>query len=117
MASRQPQSFGQLSAASLLADRSMTRTIRTLAIVAAAIAALAGSGRAARALDFRDIAGQWCGDVSSYVFARETLTVILRSDRSQRVYRIDSYQYDDAVVTVTWERGDDQLITEFGEFS
>ncbi len=95
----------------------MTNAVRTLAIVASAIAAVAFSGRAAPALGFQDIAGKWCGSASSYAFARETLTVVLLSDNSQRVYPIDSYAYDDAVVTVTWERGDEQLITEFGEFS
>jgi len=50
-------------------------------------------------------------------FPADKLTVVLLSDNSQRVYAIDGYDYDEAVITVTWERGDEQLITEFGEFS
>ncbi len=89
---------------------------RKLAIFWLTVLVAVAAGSAAQALEFRDIAGKWCGSVSSYVFARETLTVILLSDNSQRVFRIDRYEYDDEVVTVTWERGDEPLVTEFGEF-
>jgi len=91
--------------------------LRNAAILALTVAAALGAGGAARALTFEDIAGRWCGEVSSYVFAREKLTVILLSDNSQRTYPIDEYEYDDEVVTVTWKRGEDPFITEFGEFS
>ena len=94
----------------------MTTRLRNVAILAAAAVAALGGGTA-RALTFQDIAGKWCGEVSSYVFAPDKLTVVLLSDNSQRVYAIDGYDYDEAVITVTWERGDEQLITEFGEFS
>jgi len=89
--------------------------LRNVAIFAPVI--VAALGGAAHALSFKDITGKWCGEVSSYVFAPETLTVILLSDNSQRVYPIDGYEYEDDVITVTWKRGDDQFITEFGEFS
>lgn len=49
--------------------------------------------------------------------ARDTVTVILTSDNSQRVYPIDGYDYDDEVITVIWRRGDEALTTEFAEFT
>ncbi len=91
--------------------------LRDAAILALTIAAALGTGDAARALTFEDIAGKWCGEVSSYVFAHDKLTVVLLSDNSQRIYPIDEYEYDDEAVTVTWKHGDDPFITEFGEFS
>ena len=95
----------------------MTTRLRNAAIFALTVVAALGAGGAARALTFEDIAGKWCGSVSSYVFARDKLTVVLLSDGSQRIYPVDEYEYDDDVVSVTWKRGDDQFITEFGEFS
>ena len=95
----------------------MTTRLRTAAIFALTVVGSLGAGGAARALGFEDIAGKWCGDVSSYLFARDKLTVILLSDGSQRVYPIAKFEYDDDVVSVTWQRGDDQFITEFGEFA
>jgi hypothetical protein len=94
----------------------VTTRLRSAAIFALTVVAALGSGGAARALTFEDISGKWCGSVSSYVFARDKLTVILLSDGSQRIYPVDEYEYDDDVVSVTWKRGDEQFITEFGEF-
>ncbi len=116
MASGEDAVFAFAARRSLPVARPMTHLARTLAIVWLTVLLAAPAGSAARALEFRDIAGKWCGEVSSYVLARDTLTVILLSDHSKRVYPIDSYEYDDAVIAVTWKRGDEPLITEFGEF-
>jgi hypothetical protein len=94
----------------------VTTRLRKAAIFALTIVAALCIAGTAHALSFEDIAGKWCGEVSSYVFARDKLTVILLSDSSQRTYPVDEYEYDDEVVTVTWKRGDDPFITEFGEF-
>ena len=94
----------------------MTRKLRNGLILALTIAALALGDRAL-ALSFDDIAGKWCGSVSSYAFTPTTLTVTLYSDNSKRDYPIDSYQYEGDVVTVNWRRGDEKLFTKFSEFN
>ena len=81
------------------------------------IAALALVGGRAFALTFDDIAGRWCGSVSSYTFTPSTLIVTLYADKSRREYPIDGYQYDGDVITVNWQRDGDKLFTKFGEFN
>jgi hypothetical protein len=39
----------------------------------------------ANATTYEDIAGQWCGDVTDYVFTPNTLTVKFHDDRGQCV--------------------------------
>jgi hypothetical protein len=39
----------------------------------------------ANATAYEDIAGQWCGDVTDYVFAPNTLTVKFHEQTGQRV--------------------------------
>jgi hypothetical protein len=90
---------------------------RTIVVVALTITAPLGAGSAAQALTFEDISGKWCGSVSSYTFAPGQLTVVLYSDNTPRRYKIDSYQYEDEVITVNWMRDDDKLFTKFSEFS
>jgi hypothetical protein len=38
----------------------------------------------AHAITYEDIAGQWCGDVTDYVFAPNTLTVKFHDGNAQR---------------------------------
>ena len=95
----------------------MTGKLRKSLIFVLTIAALALGGGRAFALSFDDIAGRWCGSVSSYTFTEKTLIVVLYADRSRREYPIDSYQYDDDAITVNWERNGDKLFTKFGEFN
>jgi hypothetical protein len=59
----------------------------------ALIALFAGwilAAETANATTYEDISGQWCGDVTDYVFAPDTLTVKFHDDRpanvSQRTY-------------------------------
>jgi hypothetical protein len=54
---------------------------------AALIALYAGwmlTADAANATAYEDIAGQWCGDVTDYVFAPNTLTVKFHDGNAQR---------------------------------
>ena len=95
----------------------MTGKLRKSLIFVLTIAALVLGGGRAFALTFDDIAGRWCGSVSSYTFTPSTLIVVLYADSSRREYPIDSYQYDGDVITVNWERDSDKLFTKFGEFN
>jgi hypothetical protein len=54
---------------------------------AALIALYAGwmlTADTAHAITYEDIAGQWCGDVTDYVFAPNTLTVKFHDGNAQR---------------------------------
>ena len=42
----------------------------------------------ANATTYEDIAGQWCGDVTDYVFTPNTLTVKFHDDRPANVFKI-----------------------------
>jgi hypothetical protein len=42
----------------------------------------------ANATTYEDIAGQWCGDVTDYVFAPNTLTVKFHDGRPANVFKI-----------------------------
>ncbi len=95
----------------------MTGKLRISLISALTIAALALGGGRAFALSFDDIAGRWCGSVSSYTFTPSTLIVDLYADNSHREYPVDSYQYDGDVITVNWQRDGDKLFTKFSEFN
>ena len=95
----------------------MPRKLRYSLIFVLTIAALALGGGRAFALTFDDIAGRWCGSVSSYTFSRSTLIVVLYGDKSRREYPVDSYQYEGDVITVNWQRDGEKLFTKFGEFN
>ena len=47
----------------------------------------------ASATTYEDIAGQWCGDVTDYVFAPKTLTVKFHDNRPNNVFKITKYTY------------------------
>ena len=51
----------------------------------ALIALFAGWILTANATTYEDIAGQWCGDVTDYVFAPNTLTVKFHDNRPANV--------------------------------
>jgi hypothetical protein len=42
---------------------------------------------------YKDIAGQWCGDVTDYVFTPDTLTVKFHDSRPANVFNITKYTY------------------------
>ena len=86
----------------------------------ALIASLAGwilAADIANATTYEDIAGQWCGDVSNYVFTPDTLTVKFHDDRPVNVFKITKYTYTDDSVGIDWLNGDEKLFTSFAEFS
>ena len=58
-----------------------------------AILLSAGAADIANATTYEDIAGQWCGDVTDYVFAPNTLTVRFHDDRPANVFKIMKYTY------------------------
>jgi hypothetical protein len=95
--------------------RKALRNILIFGLTSAAVAVCAGPD--AMALGFGDISGKWCGNIGSYIFKPRTLTVIFYSDKSRRDYKVDSYQYTDGEVTITWRRDTEALSTKFGEFS
>ena len=66
----------------------------------------------ANATTYEDIAGQWCGDVTDYVFAPNTLTVKFHDGRPDNVFKITKYTY-------TNDRLNDgkESVTVFAEFS
>ena len=67
----------------------------------ALIALFAGWILTADAATYKDIAGQWCGDVTDYVFAPNMLTVKFHDNRPANVFKITKYTYtNDSVVTV-----------------
>jgi hypothetical protein len=71
----------------------------------------------ANATAYEDIAGQWCGDVTDYVFAPNTLTVKFLDDRPVNVFKITKYTYTNDSVRIDWLNGVKESITVFAEFS
>ena len=87
---------------------------------AALIALYAGwmlTADTAHAITYEDIAGQWCGDVTDYVFAPDTLTVKFHDDRPANVYKIANYTYTNDCVRIHWLNGADELVMVFAEFN
>ena len=71
----------------------------------------------ADATTYKDIAGQWCGDVTDYVFAPNTLTVKFHDGRPANVFKITKYTYDNNSVRIEWLNGAKESVTVFAEFS
>jgi hypothetical protein len=71
----------------------------------------------ANATAYEDIAGQWCGDVTDYVFTPDTLTVKFHDDRPANVFKITNYTYTNDSVRIHWLNGADELVMVFAEFS
>jgi len=72
----------------------------------------------ADATTYEDIAGQWCGDVTDYVFTPNTLTVKFHDDRPANVFTITKYTYTNDTVRIDWLNADGkESVTIFGEFS
>ena len=85
----------------------------------AAIAVLlsAGAAKIADAMTYKDIAGQWCGDVTDYVFTPNTLTVKFHDDRPANVFKITKYTYTKDSVSIDWVNGaGKESVTVFAEF-
>jgi len=72
----------------------------------------------ANATTYKDIAGQWCGDVTDYVFAPDTLTVKFHDNRPANVFKITKYNYANDSVRINWINGvGKESDTVFAEFS
>ena len=71
-------------------------------LVAIAILPSVGAADAANATTYQDIAGQWCGDVTDYVFTPETLTVKFHDPRPGNVFKITKYSYTNDSVRIDW---------------
>jgi hypothetical protein len=71
----------------------------------------------AGATTYEDIAGQWCGDVTDYVFTPDTLTVKFHDNRPANVFKITKYAYTDDSVRISWLNGADELVMAFAEFN
>ena len=83
----------------------------------ALIALFALTSDIANATTYQDIAGQWCGDVTDYVFAPNTLTVKFHDDRPANVFKITKYTYANNNVRIDWLNGAKESVTVFAEFS
>src|SRR5215472_10145554 len=81
------------------------------------IALFAGWIVTANATTYEDIAGQWCGDVTDYVFTPDTLTVKFHDDRPANVFKITNYTYTNDSVRIHWLNGADELVMVFAEFN
>ena len=65
-----------------------------------------------------DIAGQWCGDVTDYIFTPDTLTVKFHDYRPANEFKITKYTYTNDSVRIDWVNADGkESFTVFAEFS
>ena len=71
----------------------------------------------ANATTYEDIAGQWCGDVTVYVFTPNTLTVKFHDGRPAKAFKITKYTYTNNSVRIDWLNGPKESVTVFAEFS
>ena len=72
----------------------------------------------ADATTYKDIAGQWCGDVTDYVFTPSTLTVKFHDGRPDNVFTITKYTYTPDGVRIDWVNDAGKAsATVFAEFS
>ena len=72
----------------------------------------------ADATTYEDIAGQWCGDVTDYVFTPDTLSVKFHDGRPDNVFKITKYTYTNDSVRIDWiNDAGKESVTVFAEFS
>ena len=71
----------------------------------------------ADAMTYKNIAGQWCGETTDYVFAPNSLTVKFHDGRPAKTFKITKYAYDNDDVRIDWlnSAGKD-AVTVFAEF-
>ena len=86
-------------------------------LAAIAILLSAGAADIADATTYKDIAGQWCGDVTDYVFTPDALTVKFHDGRPANVFKITKYTYTNDSVRIDWLNSDGkESVTVFAEF-
>jgi hypothetical protein len=77
-----------------------------------------GTADTAGAVTYKDIAGQWCGDVTDYVFTPNTLTVKFHDGRPADAFKITKYTYTNDSVSIDWAntagKGAVTIFAEFG---
>ena len=72
----------------------------------------------ADATTYKDIAGQWCGDVTDYVFTPSTLTVKFHDGRPENAFKITKYTYTPDGIRIDWVNdAGKESVTVFSEFS
>src|SRR6516162_1253280 len=69
------------------------------------------------ATTYKDIAGQWCGDATDYVFTPNTLTVKFHDRRPAKAFKITKYTYANDSARIDWLNGPKESVTVFAEFS
>ena len=81
-------------------------------LVTIVILPLVSAADIADATTYKDIAGQWCGDVSDYVFAPDT-----HDARPANMFKITKYTYTNDSVPIDWVNGaGKESVTVFAEF-
>ena len=89
---------------------------QTMALMALSAGLILTAG-IANATTYEDIAGQWCGDVTDYDFAPNTLTVKFHENKPNNVFKITKYTYTNNSVRIDWLHGAKESVTVFAEFS
>jgi hypothetical protein len=85
-------------------------------LAAVAILLSAGATRIADATTYKDIAGQWCGEATNYVFAPNSLTVKFH-DGTAKAFKITKYTYTNDSVRIDWVNAAGKpSVTVFAEF-
>lgn len=90
----------------------ITRKLLLLAILALPLLASAP----ARALEFSDIVGTWCGDTTNYTFRRDSLRVYWLEDKTSRTFEVTEYEYGRNEIKVHWVNEGKTVWTIFGNF-
>ena len=86
-------------------------------LAAIAILLSVGAADTANAVAYKDIAGQWCGDVTDYVFTPNTLTVKFHDGRQANAFKITKYTYTNDSVSIDWVNAAGKgSVTVFAEF-
>jgi hypothetical protein len=71
-------------------------------LFALAIIALMPLPTAAAGIEFDDVIGRWCGDITEYTFSRTQLNVRWFKDNSKRTLMIDIEKPDDQTIAIYW---------------
>ena len=86
-------------------------------LLAIAILPSVGAADIADAMTYKDVAGQWCGDVTDYIFTPNTLTVKFHDGRPANVFKITKYTYTNDSVRIDWlNDAGKESVTVFAEF-
>jgi len=81
------------------------------------IAAACFADRAAKAVDYSDILGNWCSATARLEFSRNQMGVYLFSSKSHAVSKVTRYEFAGETVTVYWMNDGKETSSDFSEFS